>query len=177
MKWKLAENGQWKLNVDGSYLPNCVKSGVGGILRDNTGQFKAGFAIPVLNMASPKQVELQAIKQGLQLLQTLQVGNTIVETDYLQATWDIANLNHEAIANGALIDDIKVAVDALHNVSISYGSRTGNAVAHRLAGIVYEANTSMFWFDQVLECILDVLNYDVIVSPRKSLSSLSEVVR
>lgn len=43
--WKPVLNGFLKLNVDGSFLPQITHGGTGGVLRNNTGQFQAAFAV------------------------------------------------------------------------------------------------------------------------------------
>ncbi|XP_062012631.1 uncharacterized protein LOC133729159 [Rosa rugosa] len=105
--WKPALHGKWKLNVDGSFLPHSTKGGVGGVLRDSSGHFKAGFVLQTSYAASAKHVELMAIKEGLELLRNLLARNVILETDCLEATQDIRNYNHERVVEGRLIDDIK----------------------------------------------------------------------
>lgn len=61
--------------------PNQHNGGLGGVLMliDEDGMFKAAFAVPVTNVATVKQVELLAIKEGFQLLQKMQVTNSFIE--------------------------------------------------------------------------------------------------
>ncbi|XP_062005868.1 uncharacterized protein LOC133723047 [Rosa rugosa] len=69
--WKPPVYGSLKLNVDASFLPNQTTGGVGGVLRNDTGQVLAAFAGPIMHAASPKQSELYAIRAGLDLVNTL----------------------------------------------------------------------------------------------------------
>ncbi|XP_024156107.1 uncharacterized protein LOC112164102 [Rosa chinensis] len=141
--WTLAPDGQWKLNVDGSFLPSLTHGGTGGVLRYGTCDFKATFANHVTLVASTKHTELIAIRDGLKLLQDLQAENVIVELDCLEVAADIVDLQALHIAETGIIDDIRGSLEILHNVRINHVSRSGNMVAHRLAAaIAYEADIS-----------------------------------
>lgn len=77
-KWKPAAGGKWKMNVDGSFITPIRHGGTGGILRDDQGNFKEDFAILVSTVASAKQIDLCAIKEGLRLVRTLNLVNGII---------------------------------------------------------------------------------------------------
>ncbi|KAL6217158.1 hypothetical protein ACLB2K_010375 [Fragaria x ananassa] len=57
---------------------------------------------------------------------------------------DYHNLEH-----GYLIDGIRLLLQIKQNVSIAYGPRTANAVAHRLASEAYESDNKLEWTDAV----------------------------
>ncbi|XP_024163854.1 uncharacterized protein LOC112170789 [Rosa chinensis] len=159
-RWQLDPDGKWKLNVDGSYLPNQVTGGLGGVLRDDIGRFRAAFATPVNNVNTAKHTELMAIKDGLQLLQFMQVDNVVLETGCLEATYDISNATHNVTVLGGLIDDIKTILLSFCSVTISHTPRTCNGVAHRLACIAFEARENCFCYTRPPNCIADMLQYD-----------------
>ncbi|XP_024199854.1 uncharacterized protein LOC112203062 [Rosa chinensis] len=66
--WKPAKQSRLTLTVDAAFLPNQHRGGIGGVLSDGRGRFKAAFVRPVPYTASPKQCELLAIREGLDLL-------------------------------------------------------------------------------------------------------------
>ncbi|XP_024200518.1 uncharacterized protein LOC112203841 [Rosa chinensis] len=88
--WQAADT--LKLNVDGAYLPQGTRGGVGGVLCDSNGQFRAAFSKPVCHVSSAQHTELLAIKVGLDLVQHMQLQNIIIEMDCLQAVTDITSL-------------------------------------------------------------------------------------
>ncbi|XP_062005887.1 uncharacterized protein LOC133723071 [Rosa rugosa] len=158
--WKPAARGQWKLNVDGSFVPQIPHGGVGGILRDDTGKFKAAFAFPIQSVASAKQVELCAIMKGLEMVKALQISNVVIETDCLEAVSDIADRHCTHINAEGLIDDIRGNLALLSNVIVQHAPRLCNQVAHRLANVAYEASMGESWFDHPPDYILEVLEHD-----------------
>ncbi|KAL6140798.1 hypothetical protein ACLB2K_059091 [Fragaria x ananassa] len=111
LKWKPAEDGYYKLNVDGSYLPQKTNGGVGGVVQNSQGKFMAAFAKPMLFMASVKQVELSAIKEGQLLVKSMQLNNVLVETDCSEAVSAIRAIQHETMEEAGLIDDIKEFIE------------------------------------------------------------------
>ena len=62
----------------------------GVVLRDDKGNFKAAFGIPISSVASAKQVELCALKEGLKLLETMTIINVV--TDYMEAITNISDV-------------------------------------------------------------------------------------
>ncbi|XP_062014796.1 uncharacterized protein LOC133731439 [Rosa rugosa] len=83
--WTPPVDGFLKLNVDGSFLPSIPYGGTGGVIRDSHGQFIAGFSCRMEFVSSPLHIELLSLKNGLELLQAMQITRAIVEvTPYLR---------------------------------------------------------------------------------------------
>ncbi|XP_024171922.1 uncharacterized protein LOC112177915 [Rosa chinensis] len=78
-----------KLNIDGAFILQESYGGIGGVLRDPNGVFQAAFSKPVFHVNLAQQIELLAIKEGLQFIKNLQIQNVIVETDCLVAVQEI----------------------------------------------------------------------------------------
>lgn len=91
----------YKINVDAAFLPNQTRGGVGGVVRDASGRFVAGFAKPIAYAASPKQSELLAIREGFDLLLSLNLQNVIIESDSMEATKAQASY-YDLLANGGI---------------------------------------------------------------------------
>lgn len=78
-------SGVLMLNVDGAFLNHQTLGGVGGVVRNNLGEFIAGFAYRKEHMVSPLHVEIMAIKNGIELLQAMEISVAIVHSDCLLA--------------------------------------------------------------------------------------------
>ncbi|XP_061994725.1 uncharacterized protein LOC133712604 [Rosa rugosa] len=158
--WQPAQHGEVKINVDGAFLPTLTQGGLGGVIRDYKGQFVASFAHPIQFVSSAKQVELLAIRAGLDLIQHLQLTHATIETDCLAAVQEIT---HEGVALfqfGSIVDDICTALHNLPQVRITFAPRTCNQVAHRLANLGFESDRKQAWYSQAPNCIRDVLHHD-----------------
>ncbi|KAL6225533.1 hypothetical protein ACLB2K_004383 [Fragaria x ananassa] len=66
--------------------------------------FQGSFCTPVPHTASPKQCELYAVREGLDLLRALQIHNATVDSDCTEAQTS----DHTLLANGGLIHDIQL---------------------------------------------------------------------
>lgn len=64
--WQHPEQGWIKLNVDGSVSNIQIRANIGGVLRDNKGQWITGFSMHT-GMVEITRVEALAILEGLQL--------------------------------------------------------------------------------------------------------------
>ncbi|XP_024163799.1 uncharacterized protein LOC112170711 [Rosa chinensis] len=133
--------GMLCLNVDGTYVPSLQHGGIGGVLRNEKGEFIAGFAYRVPNVSSPYHTELLAIKYGLEIIQALEEDQ------------DLSPL-------GTIVEEIKGLLAALQSIGVHHTYRTANHVAHRLAGLGFDSDIHMEWFFQAPESVLDALQYD-----------------
>ncbi|XP_024178250.1 uncharacterized protein LOC112184214 [Rosa chinensis] len=158
--WKPVAQGSLTLNVDAAFLLDHHQGGIGGVLRDYQGRFKAAFACSIPYTASPKQCEMLAIRKGLDLLHSLQEQNVVVQSDLSEAIAEIQVEDHNLLANGGLIDDIKQIWQKLRGIQLVHTPRNCNQVAHRLVAIGFEATHAFVWLHHALDCILVVLNYD-----------------
>ncbi|XP_062005807.1 uncharacterized protein LOC133722984 [Rosa rugosa] len=158
--WKPAAQGRLTLNVDAAFLPNQHHGGIGGVLRDCQGRFIAAYARPIPYTASPKQCEMLAIREGLDLLQSLQQQNVLIQSDCSEAVAEIQCDDHSLLENGGLIDDIKQVWHQLEGIQLMHTPRSCNGVAHRLAAIGFELEHASVWLHHAPEFLRDVLHYD-----------------
>ncbi|XP_062007070.1 uncharacterized protein LOC133724375 [Rosa rugosa] len=158
--WRPAAQGSLTLNVDAAFLPDQHHGGIGGVLRDCRGRFIAAFARPIPYTASPKQCEMLAIREGLDLLLSLQQKNVVLQSDCAEAITEIQSPDHSCLANGGLIDDIKQVCHQLEGIQLIHTPRSCNGVAHRLAALGFEASHASVWLYQAPACLLDVLHHD-----------------
>lgn len=75
-------------------------------------------------------MELNAIKEGLLLLQTLQIDNIVIETDCLEAIACINDVQGIYIGLQGILHDIKHLMATLQQVVLKHTSRNCNKVAH-----------------------------------------------
>ncbi|KAL6181912.1 hypothetical protein ACLB2K_048560 [Fragaria x ananassa] len=106
------------LNADAAFLPSQHKGGTGGVLRDAAGNFIVVFTTSISHTASPKQCELLAIRKGMDLLYSLQTCNVQIRSDCQEATAEVKIPDYELLANGGIVDDIRLVQHKLGNVSL-----------------------------------------------------------
>ncbi|XP_059301947.1 uncharacterized protein LOC132053868 [Lycium ferocissimum] len=70
----------FKLNIDGSYYKNTEKDGIGGVVRNEYGDFIVAFTIPV-QCSSSNQAEAMAIRFGVKWCKQNGYMNVHVELD------------------------------------------------------------------------------------------------
>ncbi|KAM5580526.1 hypothetical protein ABKV19_009994 [Rosa sericea] len=149
-----------KLNVDGAFLSSMPYGGTGGVVRNSQGQFIAGFSFRVDFVTSPLQVELLALKYGLELLQAMQITYAIVESGCLVAVQAIASVAPDLSQLSALVADIRGLLADSEHLQLLYVPRQANTVDHRLANFSFESNVHLQWFVNAPDFILDALMYD-----------------
>lgn len=88
--------------MDGALFPNGSEGGVGGVLRDARGRCLAAFAHHVSFVTSAKHAEPLGLLAGLQMLQTRQITDCLVETDCLVAVSEIQLADYQNLEYGNL---------------------------------------------------------------------------
>ncbi|PRQ38383.1 putative ribonuclease H-like domain-containing protein [Rosa chinensis] len=111
-------------------------------------------------VSSPLHAELLALKNGLELLQAMNITRATIESDCLVAVQAINSLTPDLSPLGALIVDVQELLAASLDIKLSHVPRQANTVAHRLASYSFECNVHLEWFSIAPEFILDALLYD-----------------
>lgn len=112
------------------------RGGVGGVIRNQAGNFIGCFAYRIHHVASAQQVELLAIRAGLELVQPLQLERVVVESDCLLAVQAINSNSPDLSSLGSTVDDILVLLGSDLSIAVSHASRSSNLVAHSQIGLL-----------------------------------------
>ncbi|PRQ32260.1 putative ribonuclease H-like domain-containing protein [Rosa chinensis] len=137
-----------------------LHAGIGGVLRNEKGEFIGGFAYKVPNVSSAYHTELLAIKFGLEIIQALGRTNVALMSDCLEAVKDVTADHQDFSPLGTIVEEIKDLLGELHSIGVHHTYRTANHVAHRLASFGFDSDIHMEWFFQAPESVLDALQYD-----------------
>ncbi|KAM5550901.1 hypothetical protein ABKV19_027310 [Rosa sericea] len=138
--WTPSQN-RLKINVDGAFSPSQNIGGLGGVIRREDGSFVAGFAKPVNFASSPKQVELLAIKVGIDLLQQLNLQYVLIESDCQVAIKEVCSDDFDLSEDANILEDIQQGKNVVQAAGFIFAPRTANTVAHKLAAVALESNT------------------------------------
>uniref|UniRef100_A0A5B7A378 Putative LINE-type retrotransposon LIb DNA n=1 Tax=Davidia involucrata TaxID=16924 RepID=A0A5B7A378_DAVIN len=124
--------GFWKLNTDGSAEGNPGKAGFGGIIRNDSGQWRKGY-FGKIGICSSLMAELWAIREGLKLLMEDHASHVIVESDCATAVNLLQDINTGTSVYAALLEDCKFYASRIANCSFAHTLREGNFCADVLA--------------------------------------------
>lgn len=65
VRWCCPPSGRLKINVDGSFIHQMAKGGVGVVIRDDNGKCVAAFARSLPHSFSALQTEVEACRAGI----------------------------------------------------------------------------------------------------------------
>ncbi|XP_040361720.1 uncharacterized protein LOC121049178 [Rosa chinensis] len=155
--WEAPENGWLKCNSDGSFLAAANRGGVGVVIRDHAGTFKAATMKQLDQVVSPFHAELLALYEGVKLAQALQYDKVESETDCLllvhalkQEATDCSNL-------GFMLEEVKELLRGHVHYMISFVPRDANMMAHRIASHSLCNSDSQTWLIIAPEFIRDAI--------------------
>lgn len=147
-------DGDWvKCNVDGSNKDGGSSAGCGGIIRDSSGIWKAGFRMKLDNMGI-LSTEIWGILKGLEMVWAKGFRRVIMESDSRIAVGLICTgcpTNHPL---ASLIQRITTMMSKAWEIRWSHCFRDANAAAHRLAKEALMSNGGL----EVLEAAPDGLS-------------------
>ncbi|KAK8497391.1 hypothetical protein V6N12_018886 [Hibiscus sabdariffa] len=131
MKWISPAVGWVKLNVDALVEPNTSRVGIGGLIRDDRGCWRAGFA-RFIGRCSVLLAEMWAIYEGLLHAWSLGYRKVELESDSLVAT-RIVKCESGILNNSALVASIRKMLNKDWHVIVHHVTRNRNHVADKLS--------------------------------------------
>lgn len=132
INWEVPSPGWVKLNVDAAVTNFGATAAVGGVLRNEDGNFILGFAMDVGD-ATITIAELKAILTGLQLLRWKDFPNIEISSDSLTAVRMVQGGCSTLHPCFQLVKDIQDLMRCFHQCTISHTLREANQVAGAFA--------------------------------------------
>ncbi|VFQ81409.1 unnamed protein product [Cuscuta campestris] len=134
LRWKMSQDCEWTLNVDGSCKTFIDKAGIGGVLRNSRGEWKGGFTAKARER-SATSVEVMAISAGIQWAWEQGVRELEIQTDAGEAVKWIAENNSLRGPTRHIIDNIKKWQTKYRRIKIKSIFREQNLAADHMASI------------------------------------------
>ncbi|XP_062013513.1 uncharacterized protein LOC133729900 [Rosa rugosa] len=160
-RWSSPTEHVFKCNVDGSYNSHQMKGGIGCVVRDHIGDFKAGLTRVVRTASSAFQVELFALQAAVQFAISLHHEKVQFETDCLQLVQVIHAEDEDASVVGHIVEEVRGLFHNYPFFSLTHVNRRANNVAHILAQTALHSELSHTWFLYAPEFIRDAILSDI----------------
>ncbi|GAU50506.1 hypothetical protein TSUD_409810 [Trifolium subterraneum] len=159
VKWNNNNFSGVILNVDGSCLGSPVRSGFGGIFRNDSGFYLSGFSGFIQGSSDIMLAELYAIYHGLSLAKDMEINEFVCYSDSLHCINLITGPTLKYHVHAVLIQDIKELLSNI-NVSLCHTLREGNQCADFFAKHGASSDVDLFIHASPPEGILDLLRSD-----------------
>ena len=145
LRWERPPLGWKKLNTDGSWLRGADRAGCGGIVRDDQGEWIAGFAKHI-GSTNSFTTELWGLREGLLLCCNLNIEALVVELD-AQAVVEVLKKN--AYVNNVvspILGDCRNLAARFQQIQFKHCYRQANRCADLLArmGAIQESDFISF---------------------------------
>lgn len=131
--WTAPCSGSIKVNVDAVLFEEEVKFGVGLVVRDERDFLREGCTILLHGKTESVIAEAVGIQEALSWIKAYSGGTAIVETDCLVAVQAIRSNIELGSLFGDIIQECKVLLRELSDVSIIFIRRSANVVAYEFA--------------------------------------------
>ncbi|KAI4974937.1 hypothetical protein ZWY2020_048544 [Hordeum vulgare] len=164
-RWKRPEPRFLKLNVDASFHANEGAGSVAGVLRDERGNFIAGFCKFIPFAAEVVTIEAMAMRDGLLLANSLGFNRVEAKSDSLSVInccqgqdqwWDAA----AAAAVFAECIDLSTSIG---KVIFYHCFHEANSVTHELAKFSFLNKRNDSWTNEPREFLVSQLMNDVTI--------------
>ncbi|XP_073298446.1 uncharacterized protein [Primulina huaijiensis] len=161
-KWKKPEKTDLKLNVDACVNENLNRYSVSGVLRDNQGRLLLAFDKQIPKPILVLMGELEAIKEGINILYDKQFHDVQVTIDPFLAVQAVTNFKEDISYAGLRVSEI---IDLIQEPIVSdfiHENRLANNVAHNIAHFSSYYHSSFVWMNgEFLSWLVPVYAKDV----------------
>lgn len=130
--WRAPPDNHLKLNVDASVLNNGSAVGVGGLIRNSSGQVMGAFSRRISGCFSPFAAECLALREGLLFAKNRGLRVSLLESESCNAVRAI-NGAFLFAAECPIINDVKLLMEEAGCGTCSHIPRKCNMAAHTLA--------------------------------------------
>ncbi|KAM6559244.1 hypothetical protein CsatA_028483 [Cannabis sativa] len=143
--WKMPTSGVVTVNVDAGVKTGAGCSGLGCVMRDETGHALYASATVLPREQSPLHLELLAILWGIQAGLQRRILRFSIESDCLEAIKLIQKKEDGCRDVDCLLDQIRGLLSHDCVIGISFVFREANKVAHVLANYALVHKASAMW--------------------------------
>lgn len=147
------------MNSDGSCVGRTDQAGCRGVIRDEHGDWVAGFARHI-GTTNNFVAELWGLRDGLMLCCSLNIPCVNVEMDAKVVVDVIQNVNYVITVVSPLLDDCRQLVTQFQQVQIRHCYRQANRCADLLTRMVVEQEADFVSFHSPPVEILNVFHFD-----------------
>ena len=134
IRWEKPTSGWLKLNTDGSFDDLLGNIGGGGLIRNEQGDWVAGYTKKV-GKANSFVAEAWALRDGLMLCNQMNLSNVIVELDAKALVDALNNPDFNNSVISPLFDDCKQLAAQIPQIVFRHIYREANLCADRLANV------------------------------------------
>jgi hypothetical protein len=150
-----------KVNVDASFDEDALRGTTGVVIRDSNGDFIASSNRKLDFVRDILSAEVQVLKEGLLLAQSMGCNRVIMCSDCLDVVTTMQGGGNSHEVSAAVFDDCYYLASEFIKVQFEHNYREANAVAHELARLARGSNQNV-WLDEPPASIIPLMVSDVI---------------
>ena len=158
--WSKPPKDYVKINVDAGFDIDNLKGTTGAVARNHKGQFIAACNSKIEYVHDALSAEVYALKQGLQLAESLGCNRVIINSDNHDVVVTMKEGGNSQGVAAAIFDDCYYMAKELVSVRYEHSSRDTNQVAHELAQMAKYSDHKV-WLENPPPEIVPLLINDV----------------
>ena len=160
IRWECPVQGWKKLNTDGSSNELHGLAGYGGVVRNEDGQWVAGFSKQI-GVTNSFAVELWELREGLKLCCNLNIHCLVVKMNAKAIVDVLRNADYANNIISPILDDCRQLFTRFHQVHINHCFCQAHQCANGLTRMSFRMNTDFLIYDSPPVDILDVFEGDL----------------
>lgn len=160
-RWQAPRSSWIKINVDAAIFADIGAIGIGGVVRDEHGEFIRAMCKQMTGSWSPREAEALSLKEILCWMKQFGFARCIVETDS-KLLADACNGSSGRSHFHSIVNDCVDLIKHFDEMLVRFVPRSANGVAHLLARVSRSMSGLKEWETVVPNFLLDVITYDLI---------------
>lgn len=134
----------FKVSVDAAVFEDRGGVGFGLVARDSDGLLIEARAVVHSHLVTPMLAETMAIKEALSWIDRTPWQQVTIEFDCLAVVQAIRGTTHMRSHFGQLVEECRVLMERLNNISLFFVKRSANTVTHKLVRESYDYSGRVF---------------------------------
>ncbi|XP_023886226.1 uncharacterized protein LOC111998354 [Quercus suber] len=160
-KWKPPDARSFKMNFDGAIFRQENKSGIGVVIRDDTGAVITSLAQTIAPPFQPIDIEAIAAARALEFGEEIGIIEAVLEGDSELIINSLKGGGHSIVSVEPLLHDTMVFSNCYVKLLYSHCRRDGNRLARSLARYFINVSSYVVWMEGVPDPLFTVVQQDV----------------
>ena len=160
-RWQPPQPHWVKINIDAAIFTDLNSIGVGGVIRDERGQFVKAMCKQKQGTWSPREAEALSFREVLSWMKEHSFTRCVFETDS-KLLADACNGNPGRSYFHSIVGDCVESIKQFEDVLVRFVPRSANEIAHLLARVSRSMSDLKEWDSVAPNFLSDVLSSDLI---------------
>ena len=162
--WSPPVEGTLKANWDAASNVRRGKMGMGVVIRNHKGKFRAAKFSLINGRFEPTVAEAMAAIHAIVFCKEMGIQRLSLEGDAKNVVSALISREGNWTLMGHIVVDAKKLLEGFHSWEVNFLRHDANSAAHLVATLAAQQSVVREWLGEILDCILEVIQREQFVT-------------